>query len=259
MLKPLNKHSKYIYTFSFLLICLLFYFLLFKENIKKNELTRIDLDQKNHHKKFSFKSKSFSLKKDGSFLYFKKNNHTTTIKGFLVKINNTKKRIHSIKITPNLKGKYYMTFYSFFSGFEKKFFSFYIEQIRNNKIIRRRNFDNTNSFKKHQLTLLLKKKDLIKFNTKGMAIGFISNPIFYPIMKDTTKHFVFIIVADTLARNHIGIYNNVKKCTPETDKFAKNSVIFKQAYTTSPWTLPAHMSLFTGLYPNSHQVNYGNK
>jgi len=259
MFKLLNKHSKYIYTLIFLLICLFLYFLLFKENIKKNELRRIDLDKKNHYKKFSFKSKSFSLRKDDSFLYFKKDNHTTTIKGFLVKKNNTKKRINSIKTTPNLKGKYYMNFYSFFSNPKENLFSFYVEQIRNNKIIRKRKIDNTNSFKKHQLSWSLKKKDIIKFNVKGMAIGFISNPIFYPIMRKTTKHFIFIIVADTLAKNHIGIYNSVKKCTPNIDKFAKNSVIFNQAYTTSPWTLPAHMSLFTGLFPNLHQVNYGNE
>jgi len=259
MLKPLNKHSKYIYILIFLFICFLLYFLFFKENNKKNELKRIDLDQKNHYNKFSFSSKSFSLRKDDSFLYFKKNNHTTTIKGFLVKKNNTKKRINSIKIAPNLRGKYYMNFYSFFSNPKENLFSFYLEQIRNNKIIRRRKFDNINSFKKHQLSWSLKKKDIIKFNIKGMAIGFISNPIFYPIMEKTAKHFVFIIVADTLAIDHIGIYNNKKKCTPNIDEFAKDSVTFNQAYTTSPWTLPAHMSLFTGRYPTSHQVNYGNE
>lgn len=258
MLKVLNKHSKYIYILTFLFICFLLYFLLFKKN-NSNEIKRISLHEKNHHTKFSFSSKSFSLKKDGSSLYFKKNNHTTTIKGFLVKKNNTKKRINSIKITPFLRGKYYMNFYSFFSNQKENLFSFYVEQIRNNKIIRKRKLDNTNSFKKHQLSWLLKKKDTIKFNVKGMDIGFISNPIFYPIMRKTTKHFVFIIVADTLAIDHIGIYNNKKKCTPNIDEFAKDSVIFNQAYTTSPWTLPAHMSLFTGLFPNSHQVNYGNE
>jgi hypothetical protein len=113
MLKPLNKHSKYIYILIFLFICFLLYFLFFKENNKKNELKRIDLDQKNHYNKFSFSSKSFSLRKDDSFLYLIKNNHATTIKGFLVKKNNIKKRINSIKITPNLRGKYYMNFYSF--------------------------------------------------------------------------------------------------------------------------------------------------
>ena len=47
-------------------------------------------------------------------------------------------------------------------------------------------------------------------------------------------------------------------CTPETMpnlfSFMKEGLLFKNAYSTSSWTLPSHASLFTGLYPQQHGV-----
>jgi arylsulfatase A-like enzyme len=36
------------------------------------------------------------------------------------------------------------------------------------------------------------------------------------------------------------------------DRFAKKAVIFDKAVSVAPWTLPAHASLMTGLYPDRH-------
>ena len=45
-------------------------------------------------------------------------------------------------------------------------------------------------------------------------------------------------------------------CTSETMtnlfSFMKDSMVFKNAYSPSSWTLPSHASLFTGLYPQQH-------
>ncbi|HLP45184.1 MAG TPA: sulfatase, partial [Candidatus Kapabacteria bacterium] len=104
----------------------------------------------------------------------------------------------------------------------------------------------------------LGKNDVITISTNDADFGFISDPLIY---KQTKKkpHFVFIIVADTLRWDYLGTYNKVKKCSPHIDRFTKDAVVFTQAYSTAPWTLPAHASMFTGLFPNNHQVNYHNK
>jgi arylsulfatase A-like enzyme len=38
--------------------------------------------------------------------------------------------------------------------------------------------------------------------------------------------------------------------TPNLDKLAAEGVLFEQAISPAPWTLPAIASLFTGLYPS---------
>jgi arylsulfatase A-like enzyme len=39
------------------------------------------------------------------------------------------------------------------------------------------------------------------------------------------------------------------------DAFASKGVLFRHAYATSPWTLPSHVSMFTGVYPDTHGVD----
>jgi arylsulfatase A-like enzyme len=39
------------------------------------------------------------------------------------------------------------------------------------------------------------------------------------------------------------------------ERFAEGSVTYRQARSSSPWTLPSHASLFTGLYATEHRVS----
>ncbi len=66
---------------------------------------------------------------------------------------------------------------------------------------------------------------------------------------------IILISIDTLRRDHVGIYGYHRPTTPAIDAAAREGVIFKHAYTPAPWTLPAHMSLFTGLPPSVHAVD----
>lgn len=43
-----------------------------------------------------------------------------------------------------------------------------------------------------------------------------------------------------------------KKTTSNLDKLSNESVIYKNAITNAPWTLPSVASMFTGLYPSQH-------
>ena len=63
-----------------------------------------------------------------------------------------------------------------------------------------------------------------------------------------------LISIDTLRPDHLGAYGYERATSPLLDAVAAVGVLFADVTTTSPWTLPAHASLLTGLYPNRHGV-----
>jgi arylsulfatase A-like enzyme len=65
---------------------------------------------------------------------------------------------------------------------------------------------------------------------------------------------VLLISIDTLRSDHLGTYGYARPTSPNLDAFGRQGVVFEDVTTTSPWTLPAHASLFTGLYPTRHGV-----
>ncbi|MEX0613085.1 MAG: sulfatase-like hydrolase/transferase, partial [Pirellulales bacterium] len=65
---------------------------------------------------------------------------------------------------------------------------------------------------------------------------------------------VVIITTDTTRADHIGCYGNQSVETPVIDGLARGGILFSQAVTPSPNTMPAHSSLLTGLYPFRHGV-----
>jgi len=67
------------------------------------------------------------------------------------------------------------------------------------------------------------------------------------------QNVVFITV-DTLRADHVGTYGYESAHTPHIDALAESGVVFEQAISPVPVTLPAHASLFTGLFPPTHGV-----
>ena len=65
---------------------------------------------------------------------------------------------------------------------------------------------------------------------------------------------VILISLDTLRADHVGFMGYERDTTPFLDEVAQESMIFDRAYTTMSWTLIAHMSLMTGMYPSQHKV-----
>ncbi len=61
-----------------------------------------------------------------------------------------------------------------------------------------------------------------------------------------------LIVVDTARADHWSCYGYPRPTTPHIDAFAAEAIRFEHAYSVSTWTLPAHASLFTGVYPVSH-------
>jgi len=65
---------------------------------------------------------------------------------------------------------------------------------------------------------------------------------------------VIIIAFDALQTSHTSTYGYPIKTTPNLDNFAKNSILFKNAISPAPWTIPTYISWFTSLYPSEHKV-----
>ena len=64
---------------------------------------------------------------------------------------------------------------------------------------------------------------------------------------------VLLISIDTLRADHLGCYGGAVK-TPAIDALAAQSVLFENAISQVPLTLPSHSTIFTGLYPPHHGV-----
>ena len=65
---------------------------------------------------------------------------------------------------------------------------------------------------------------------------------------------VFIISIDTLRSDRLPVYGYAKGVTPAIDRFRKDAILFRAAFTHSPLTLPSHVSLMTGQLPYRHGV-----
>ena len=68
------------------------------------------------------------------------------------------------------------------------------------------------------------------------------------------KPNVILITMDTTRADHIACYGYPDVKTPNLDALAGRGVLFEQAATSSPLTLPAHCSIMTGMYPTYHGV-----
>ncbi len=65
---------------------------------------------------------------------------------------------------------------------------------------------------------------------------------------------ILLIILDTLRRDRLSIYGHERATSPGFDEFAARSTLFERAIAPSQWTIPAHTSIFTGLYPTAHGV-----
>jgi arylsulfatase A-like enzyme/Flp pilus assembly protein TadD len=65
---------------------------------------------------------------------------------------------------------------------------------------------------------------------------------------------VVLVTADTLRADKLGSYGNTRIETPNIDRLAGEGILFENATTVVPLTLPAHSSILTGTYPMYHGV-----
>ena len=65
---------------------------------------------------------------------------------------------------------------------------------------------------------------------------------------------ILLISLDTTRPDHLSAFGYDRPTTPTLARLAQEGAVFTHARATSSWTLPSHMSLFTGLPPGLHDV-----
>lgn len=64
---------------------------------------------------------------------------------------------------------------------------------------------------------------------------------------------ILLISVDTLRADRLSSYG-YHRPTPAIDALAAEGVLFEEAHSAAPWTLPSHASMLTGQYPSHHGV-----
>lgn len=65
-----------------------------------------------------------------------------------------------------------------------------------------------------------------------------------------------LVTLDTTRVDHLSAYGYGRETTPNLEGLAGQAVRYTRAWSVSSWTLPAHASLFTGLYPSAHGARF---
>ncbi len=73
---------------------------------------------------------------------------------------------------------------------------------------------------------------------------------------ETTPPNILFVVLDTTRADRLSAYGAAQPTTPFMDGLAAESVLYRHAHSVAPWTLPSHLSMFTGLYPGEHGATW---
>lgn len=71
-----------------------------------------------------------------------------------------------------------------------------------------------------------------------------------PFMSDSPD--ILLLVLDSQRADRLGCYGYPQPISPCLDELASRSTVFSQAISPAQWTIPAHASIFTGVYPWQH-------
>jgi arylsulfatase A-like enzyme len=95
---------------------------------------------------------------------------------------------------------------------------------------------------------------VLEFTTRGTEDlpAFWLNPLI--VQPRTPTRPIILISLDTLRADHVGCYGYDRATTPNIDRLAADSVLFRNTFAPSPWTLPSHVSMLTGLDCLHHGV-----
>ena len=69
----------------------------------------------------------------------------------------------------------------------------------------------------------------------------------------STPNLIWIVL-DTLRADHTSLHGYHRQTTPSLDAWARRGITFDSARSAAPWTLPSHLTMFTGLMPSQHDA-----
>ena len=72
--------------------------------------------------------------------------------------------------------------------------------------------------------------------------------------EQAARESVLLISIDSLRADRLGCYGNRHDASPTLDRLAREGVRFANAVSSTSWTLPAHVTMLTGLALRHHQV-----
>jgi arylsulfatase A-like enzyme len=67
---------------------------------------------------------------------------------------------------------------------------------------------------------------------------------------------VLLLILDTVRARSLSLYGWPQSTTPRLEARAREGVVFDAAYSTAPWTLPSHASIFTGRYASRTSADW---
>lgn len=85
----------------------------------------------------------------------------------------------------------------------------------------------------------------------GMVLG-VGEPVLHDLDAYGRARGVVLVSIDTVRRDHVGAYGYGRPTTPRFDALAREGMLFEDAVSPSSWTLPAHLSMLTGVDPGRH-------
>jgi arylsulfatase A-like enzyme len=63
---------------------------------------------------------------------------------------------------------------------------------------------------------------------------------------------VVLVTMDTTRRDALSVYGGRAEASPNIQRLAGSASVYENAWASSPWTLPSHASIFTGMHPSRH-------
>src|SRR5688572_16528569 len=73
-----------------------------------------------------------------------------------------------------------------------------------------------------------------------------------PSTEPGQNYNLLFVSIDTLRADYLKLYNPNGADTPHLQNLAGEGVLFQNAISQIPYTLPSHSTMFTGLYPIAH-------
>jgi arylsulfatase A-like enzyme len=86
---------------------------------------------------------------------------------------------------------------------------------------------------------------------RGCAVA-VAHPTLLPEPGAERRPNLVLISLDTLRADRLGCLGGPSDNTPVLDALARQGALFEAAASTAPYTLPAHGTMLTGLYPTVH-------
>jgi len=74
------------------------------------------------------------------------------------------------------------------------------------------------------------------------------------ILSEARPPNLLLVVLDTVRADRVTPYDYDRDTTPCLTRLASEGMLFEQAISAAPWTLPSHSSIFTGQFPSVHRT-----